>query len=846
MPVPTIFISYSHQDEAWNKRLLPHLRALETAGVGMQVWHDRRIDGGDKWYPEIQDAMANAAAAILLISSDFLASPFCVFEEVPALLKRQEETSMLLIPVLLRQCAWKAHRWLKDRQMIPRDGKCVAIDFAGDHSDAVFAAVAEQVLAHFEQFAVRRAAVDVVLESVQLIAQGTVGPDPNIIPTIPIVPWPVLSVECIDLTRLPETGSALFGRNEELALLDQAWSAPEKAGAPSVRVLAFTAHGGVGKSTLVNHWLAEMSLEHYRGATRVFGWSFYSQGVRGGTAASADAFIETALRFFGDSNPTARSPSDNHELTPQESKRMAELRGERLARLIGVERALARARRPGAAFSRPTYSNAAKLRDPALESLLRGLARQSAGLCLITTREPLADLARQPSVATRDLEQIDPQAGRALLRTLRIVGTDAELESLARRFGPHALAVSLLGVYLREQPGHGIGPARAIEQLPGKAPIDRVLAGFEQWMGDSPEREALRLLGLFDRPVDAGCLRAFRMVPVIPGLTERLVGLGDAEWDQVLGRLEKLRLIHVQYDRSDQGAVVDAHPLIREYFAELLKVGNTWRAAHRRLFEHLCATTKEGDQPTLEQLQPLYQAVAHGCQAGMQQAVWVEVYLGRILRKNEHYSLKKLGAFGSDLGAVACFFEQKWSRVLPTITEADQAWLLNNAAFCLRALGRLTEALEPMRATMEINAAKSEWKNAAMCATNLSELELTLGEVVGAVGDAEQSVIYADRSGSGDWQNFTTTRAVHAHALYHADRRAEAEARFREAETMQAESQPEFPLLYSLRGFHYCDLLLAAAERAAWRQLQQSEVSSQTQNWRMAAAPSPSARRRRS
>ena len=93
MPAPTVFISYSHQDEAWNKRLLPHLRALETAGFGLQIWHDRRIDGGDKWYPEIQDAMANAAAAILLISSDFLASPFCVFEEVPALLKRQEETT---------------------------------------------------------------------------------------------------------------------------------------------------------------------------------------------------------------------------------------------------------------------------------------------------------------------------------------------------------------------------------------------------------------------------------------------------------------------------------------------------------------------------------------------------------------------------------------------------------------------------------------------------------------------------------------------------------------------------------------------------------------------------------
>jgi hypothetical protein len=30
---------------------------------------------------------------------------------------------------------------------------------------------------------------------------------------------------------------------------------------------------------------------------------------------------------------------------------------------------------------------------------------------------------------------------------------------------------------------------------------------------------------------------------------------------------------------------------------------------------------------------------------------------------------------------------------------------------------------------------------------------------------------------------------------------------------------PELPLLYSLRGFRYCDWLLAPAERAAWRTL---------------------------
>src|SRR6185295_8325663 len=174
------------------------------------------------------------------------------------------------------------------------------------------------------------------------------------------------------------------------------------------------------------------------------------------------------------------------------------------------------------------------------------------------------------------------------------------------------------------------------------------------------------------------------------------------------------------------------------------------------------------------------------------------------------------GAIGADLGAVACFFDPPWRRVSPALSEAAQAWLLNEAAYRLRALGRLTEALEPMRAGIEGAVRLEDWKNAAIYASNLSELELTLGDVPGAVGDAERSVTFADQSGDAFLR--MGLRTTHADALHQAGRRAEALALFREAEGMQAEWQPEYPRLYSLQGFRYCDLLLAEAERAAGRQ----------------------------
>lgn len=239
----------------------------------------------------------------------------------------------------------------------------------------------------------------------------------------------------------------------------------------------------------------------------------------------------------------------------------------------------------------------------------------------------------------------------------------------------------------------------------------------------------LRLLGLFDRPADAGCLKALWKAPLIPDLIEPLAGTSEAHRNLAITRLQDAKLVTVNRETAGALLALDAHPLLREYFAKALREQRpeAWRAAHRRLFEYLCVTTEDKPKPTLEDLQPLYQAVAHGCQAGMQQEARAKVYRDRILRGTEVYSAKKLGALGSDLGAIACFFEQPWRRISPALTEADQGWLFNEAADRLYSSGRLTEALEPMRAAVGMVVKHEDWRNAARSASNLSKLELTLG-----------------------------------------------------------------------------------------------------------------------
>jgi pSer/pThr/pTyr-binding forkhead associated (FHA) protein len=85
-----IFISYSHRDVAWLQRLKVHLEPLVQRGV-LRVWDDTNIQPGDDWLAALRDAMSRARVAVLLVSPDYLASPFVAREELPPILRAAED-----------------------------------------------------------------------------------------------------------------------------------------------------------------------------------------------------------------------------------------------------------------------------------------------------------------------------------------------------------------------------------------------------------------------------------------------------------------------------------------------------------------------------------------------------------------------------------------------------------------------------------------------------------------------------------------------------------------------------------------------------------------------------------
>jgi tetratricopeptide (TPR) repeat protein len=116
-----VFYSYAHKDEPLREALEKHLALLQHQGY-IRQWHDRCIRAGADWAQAIDAHLNTASLILLLISADFLASPYCYHIEMKRALERHRLGEARVIPIIVRPVDWQISPFA-ELQALPKNGR---------------------------------------------------------------------------------------------------------------------------------------------------------------------------------------------------------------------------------------------------------------------------------------------------------------------------------------------------------------------------------------------------------------------------------------------------------------------------------------------------------------------------------------------------------------------------------------------------------------------------------------------------------------------------------------------------------------------------------------------------
>ena len=622
--------------------------------------------------------------------------------------------------------------------------------------------------------------------------------------------------EDISLSFLPITSSEVFGREQDISALDKAWRNRE------VNLIQLTGFGGIGKSTTVAAWLSLLAKERFRGSKRVYAWSFYWQGASSDIKSSGDFFIEHALNWFGDPNPIEGAPW---------------AKAGRLVRLIRASKTLLildglepLQHGPG--------PKVGQIDNPAVALLVKELACENSGMCVVTSRLPIADLASfdDGRIATHILETLSSDASIELLKSLGVKGSGDDFKKAIKLYSGHALSLSLLAGYLAVVHKGDLSKCSELQSLLDDkihaSHARSLMQAYLNWFSRSIEEELLFLVGMFGRAVSLSDLHMLCLQNEIEGLTSKLATASQPDWLYSVKQLTDSRIF--TRDFRDGQTYLDCHPLVRDFIAEILtqKHPEIWQKGNQALFMHLHQAA--GNTPeSITDFEPLFRAVIHGTQAGLYEDAF-ELYYKRI--KQEQFSIFAEGSHHADQACIRSFFKQHSTKNQTYLDFEAEHYLLSCAAANLIYLGEIDESIYLSKKCISWFLEREKWLEVLGAAGPLASLLITAGRLSEAQKLLDRLSQCIENTGSELIQAMACN--FEAYVRFLGGDWVGARNKFELSDEVLIKEVPSTPVQLPTISAYYCKFLLdsgdhdAALERAlktlAWREAKTWQVAIDT------------------
>ncbi|MBU1614911.1 tetratricopeptide repeat protein, partial [bacterium] len=293
---------------------------------------------------------------------------------------------------------------------------------------------------------------------------------------------------------------------------------------------------------------------------------------------------------------------------------------------------------------------------------------------------------------------------------------------------------------------------------------------------------------------------------------DALVKMNELDFKDLVNGLVDWRLIsegeREKEGRKGEEKVYITHPLIKGYFESTFEEKDK-KLCHKRLYQYF-GEIAPGRPETLEEMQPLFEQVYHGCEAEMYQEAFDDVYWQKVQRGEEGFLIYKLGAWGTNLSLVQNFFQDEDLQKEPLVSRIEGGYkscLINEAGLSMNSLGRLKEAEGLYKRTIELAISQRDWMNASMGYQNLAGLQIRTGSLLQAKRSSEKANRLSRKAENVVYEYAST--AYLAYTLFLLGEMDKAGIEFEKADELEKKANTSKRHRYSGRGIRYADFLLA-------------------------------------